>query len=326
MASEVKQPYSIANLPPLIIGGAVFNHQYSSDPHSLPVESVLARAFKLGFNAIDTSPYYGPSEEILGAALSKLPFPRDSYYICTKAGRVKLDEFDYSRSNVRASVLRSLQRLGTTYLDLVYMHDIEFQAEEQILSALDELKSMKSEGLIRNYGVSGYPVAFLFDIALKWRSRSGEPLDAVLSYCHGCIQNVTLLECFDRFKKEAGVAAVMNGSILSMSMLRSVKPHAFHPAGAQLKSRVLELATQMKEEDNVELAELATKFAIYEWIVTLKSSLVLGVSNLQELDVAVSAYNEVRANGLSDRDRALIERFQSGLGDHFNETWASGFH
>ena len=55
---EVLDPYSIKNLPPLIIGGAVFNYQYSSDPHSLPVQELIERAFQLGLNALDTSPLW----------------------------------------------------------------------------------------------------------------------------------------------------------------------------------------------------------------------------------------------------------------------------
>ena len=149
----------------------MFNYQYSSDPHSLPVQELIERAFQLGLNALDTSPYYGPSEEIIGQALQKISFSRDQYYICTKAGRVKLDEFDYSRASVRLSVERSLQRLGTSYIDLVYMHDIEFVEPDQIMDALKELHLLKSEGLIKNFGISGYPVKFLYEIALRCKMK-----------------------------------------------------------------------------------------------------------------------------------------------------------
>lgn len=62
---------NIEELPPLIIGGAVFNTQYNSDPHNISVSNILDVAFSKGLNAIDTSPYYGPSEEIYGKALRK---------------------------------------------------------------------------------------------------------------------------------------------------------------------------------------------------------------------------------------------------------------
>lgn len=331
MNRAVNKPYSIDNLPPLIVGGAVFNYQYSSNPQALPIESLLKRAFDCGYNAIDTSPYYGPLEELLGEALLKLGYPRDSYYICTKAGRVKLDEFDYSRALVRQSVYRSLKRLNTDYLDLVYMHDIEFQTAQAVIDALRELQELKKEGKVRNIGVSGYPVSFLLDIALKWKEvNNGEPLDAVLSYSNGCLQNRILFDYYERFKSEAGVKKVLNGSILSMSLLRSAKTHDFHPASSELKQRVYEIASELKsndeKNDGVELAELATKYAIAEWLIKYKESIVLGVSNVEELNLAIDVYENLQKTGLTSEDKKLIDKVQHDLGMHMNETWPSGLH
>ncbi|KAI5955368.1 hypothetical protein KGF54_001929 [Candida jiufengensis] len=329
MSQSVTTPTSsnskpIENLPPFIIGGAVFNHQYSQNPETLPIEDILRKAFKLGFNAIDTSPYYGPSEELLGNALQKLSseFTRDSYYICTKAGRIKLDEFDYSPSNVKFSVERSLKRLGTDYLDVVYMHDIEFVSPNEIMSALKELLKFKSKGVIKNIGITGYPIKFLYEIAIKWKQEFGEPLDIILSYCNGCLQNNLLFEYYDKFKKGAGIKQILNGSILSMSLLRSQPPHSFHPANDKLKHKIQELYTKL----NIDLADLSTKYAINEWLIKYKSPIVLGVSNIQELDVAIDNFKSIKQKGLSEKDNELIKRFQNELGDHLNETWASGNH
>ena len=296
----------------------MFNYQYCADPSSLPVPQLIEKAFLKGFNAIDTSPYYGPSEEIIGEALNQISFPRDQYYICTKAGRIKLNEFDYSRENVRKSVVRSLQRLNSSYLDLVYMHDIEFVNPTQIMEALTELHHLKQEGLIRNFGISGYPVKFLYEIALKCKNELG-PLDAVLSYCNGCIQNTLLFDYYDKFINECGVQVVLNGSILSMSMLRSGKTHDFHPAAPVLKAKVDEIAQNLKAR-GIELAELATRFAIREWLQKYNSSIVLGVSNIEELDAAVECYHNV--NKVDDDE--LVREVQVALGDHMNETWPSG--
>lgn len=144
---------------------------------------------------IDTSPHYAPSEAILGAALRRLSqeFPRTSYRIMTKCGR-EGSSFDYEPKNIRASVLRSLNLLGVTYLDAVMLHDIEFVAspvwpipycgdferaitdtatrlewgldpakpprawgrgDDKVLAAIEELQKMKEEGLIRAVGISG---------------------------------------------------------------------------------------------------------------------------------------------------------------------------
>lgn len=339
---EVIQPYSIKNLPPVFIGGAVFNTQYSSDPHSLPAREILQVAFDKGLNALDTSPYYGPSELIIGKALKEITHPRENYYICTKAGRIKLDEFDYSRSHVRKSVERSLTRLDTSYLDLVYMHDIEFiEDEDEIYGALKELRLLKQEGKIRNFGISGYPVKFLYKIALGAKNDPEiGPVDAILSYSHGCIQNTKLFDYYDKFINECGIQKIMNGSILSMSLLRSGPTHDFHPAPKALKDAMFEISQKLLDEDQVEMAELATRFAVREWLFNTITQnnpkdlvpnknvgIILGVSTVDELEVAIDNYWRIKhdVDGINERDAPLVKKVQDFLGEeHFNEVWQSG--
>ncbi|AEO59192.1 hypothetical protein MYCTH_2307265 [Thermothelomyces thermophilus ATCC 42464] len=265
-----RRPPLHAVLPPLVLGTATFNTQYVADPHSMPYRDIVARAVSLGVNAFDTSPYYGPSEILLGDALDALmhpapapapastpaasassassgadragravPLPRSSFFLVTKAGRIASTEFDYSPSWVRYSVLRSLQRLRTSYLDLVYMHDVEFVSPPEVLAAVRELRRLRDEeGVVRYVGISGFPVPVLCSLVEMILRETGEPLDAVLSYGNFTVQNRTLgLPWVDggaageeagadgssplaRFKK-AGVDVVLNASILGMGLLTS---------------------------------------------------------------------------------------------------------
>lgn len=207
-----------AVLPPLLLGTATFNTQYVDDPHSMPYRDIVARAIALGIRGFDTSPYYGPSETLLGAALdalmnpaaapsrdddddddddgseprpsAPLPLPRSSVFLATKAGRIAASEFDYSPAWIRASVRRSLQRLHTSYLDLVYTHDVEFVSPAEVLAAVRELRRLRDEeGIVRYVGISGFPVDVLCRLAEMIRAETGEPLDAVLSYGHFTVQN-----------------------------------------------------------------------------------------------------------------------------------------
>ncbi len=109
---------------------------------------------------------------------------------CGRYGPSKAD-FYYSPATIRSSVNRSLSRLNTTYLDTVYLHDIEFvcsdvqprssenyalalasekaayglqdgeegkvrgPGDQTILDAIAELRKLKAEGLIRNIGITG---------------------------------------------------------------------------------------------------------------------------------------------------------------------------
>ncbi|SCU81721.1 LAFA_0C06766g1_1 [Lachancea sp. 'fantastica'] len=318
----------IEGLPSLILGGATLNTQYNDDPESIPLTEMIRYAFERGIRAIDTSPYYGESESLYGRALEHLraEYPRDTYFICSKVGRIRLDEFDYSRSSVRKSVLRSCERLKTDYIDVIFLHDVEFVDSKQILEALKELRALKNGGIIHNFGISGYPVKFLLSIALQsLKIAEIGPLDAVLSYANLNLQNTILEDEFEHFKNEARVKVVENGSILSMSLLRAQKTLQFHPCSTELRERA-EKAAQYAAAQGKDLATLATKYALSRWVD--RGPTVLGVSSVSELEIALQSYWDVIdrvGHDLSASDSEDVAHIQGTiLGEHLNETWKSG--
>ncbi|KAI8235312.1 D-arabinose 1-dehydrogenase [Colletotrichum sp. SAR 10_86] len=259
-----------AVLPPLILGTATFNYQYVSDPSQMPSVEIVSRALSLGITAFDTSPYYGPSESILGAALRTLSPPRESYFLVTKAGRIAPAEFDYSPSWIRVSVLRSLERLNTSYLDLVYTHDAEFVSPDEVVAAVRELRRLRDEGLVRYVGICGYPVPVLCELAEKILRETGEPVDAVQSFSHFCVQNNTLGSdaILARFK-DAGVNVVTNASMLSMGLLttRGVDdgPMAsWHPAPGPLRKLCKSLVA-FAEGAGEKMEDVALYWAMANW-------------------------------------------------------------
>ncbi|KAK4118917.1 Aldo/keto reductase [Parathielavia appendiculata] len=310
--SETKnKPPLHSVLPPLILGTATFNHQYVADPHSMPYRDIVARALSLGVTAFDTSPYYGPSETLLGTALDALmnpttktstpsfddgttpPLDRSSIFIVTKAGRIASTEFDYSPTWVRYSVLRSLQRLHTPYLDLVYMHDVEFVSPQEVLAAVRALRQLRDEeGIIRYVGISGFPPDVLCTLAEMIMSETGEPLDAVLSYGHFTVQNRRLglpwvvdggsekqevvvdgTTPLARLKK-AGVDVVLNASMLGMGLLttRGIPVSGddsplvrWHPSPPELRVACKKLAG-VAAAAGERLESIAIRWSLAEWI------------------------------------------------------------
>lgn len=304
-------------LPPLILGTATFNTQYVDDPKRMPYQSIVARALELGINAFDTSPYYGPSEILLGDALHHLTqpnsanakieqqdgadlqkYPRDSYMILTKAGRIAGDCFDYSPAWIRYSVLRSLKRLHTPYLDLVYCHDVEFMSPTEVLAAVKELRRLRDEdGVVRFVGISGYPVDVLCDLAEMIKRETGEGVDAVMSYCHCTIQNLRLVEGFTGDEpspasaivngngtngvettkhlpplvrlKRAGVSTVLNASMLGMGLLttRGVDhgpQAAWHPSPPPLRKACADVAAAATSAGE-KLERLSIRWSLDTW-------------------------------------------------------------
>ncbi|KAL5115754.1 hypothetical protein ACEQ8H_006362 [Pleosporales sp. CAS-2024a] len=278
-------PYAVANgrrtplssvLPPLVFGTATFNHLYNNDPFALDTAGLVASALAHGIRAFDTSPYYGPSEQLLGDALAtpavRQTFPRDSYMVLTKVGRIAASEFDYSREWVRHSVSRSLQRLRTSYLDLVYCHDVEFVSPAEVLEAVQELRRIRDdEGTIRYIGISGYPIHVLGDLAELVLHHTGEPLDAVQSYANFTLQNQTLAgpRGIERLRN-AGVDVVPNASILGMGLLRRAglpigRLGDFHPAPADLRAAIRR-ASDFCDAHGERIEVIAIRFALEAWI------------------------------------------------------------
>ncbi|KPM34023.1 hypothetical protein AK830_g12551 [Neonectria ditissima] len=359
MALSSRKPLSEV-LPPLILGTATFNTQYHPDPTHMPYTDIVGRALAHNILGFDTSPYYGPSELLLGDALRKLtpPPPREGYFLITKAGRIAGDEFDYSPAYIRYSICRSLERLSTPYLDLVYTHDVEFVSPNEVLAAVTELRALRDQGLIRYVGISGYPVETLVSLAEMILRETGEPLDAVLSYSHFCVQNSQLGEqhLLDRFR-DAGVECVLNASMLSMGLLttRGVDNSPmglWHPAPQELRDACSRLA-DIAKADGEHLEEVSIRWALENWArigapfgtklvpnagsdgsgdIRLGVS-VMGVSSVAELEETWSLWSSVAGlTGEADQraaQRAKIARIVSekmwpSLGSWRGYAWESG--
>jgi aryl-alcohol dehydrogenase-like predicted oxidoreductase len=128
-------------------------------PFSLPddaaARALLDCARDLGINLLDTAPAYGVSEQRLGRLLAGR---RDDWILCTKVGEefaAGRSRYDYSPAHVRASVERSLRRLGTDRLDLVLIHSNgDDLAILEHSGALETLERLREAGWIRAVGIS----------------------------------------------------------------------------------------------------------------------------------------------------------------------------
>lgn len=336
-------------LPPLICGTATFNDQYNPDPYKLPTTEIVHRALSLGVRAFDTSPYYGPAELLLGNALDttfvRERVTRRDYFLLTKVGRISSSEFDYSASWVRKSVSRSLERLRTDYLDVVYCHDVEFVSHEEVLTAVTELRKLRDESSSVKYvGISGYPVTTLCEVAEMIVEKTGEPLDIVMSYANFTLQNTRLSSLALPRLKKAGVDVVPNASVLGMGLLR----HAGVPQGAQgdwhpspneLRSTA-KAASDWCAARNDKIEKVAIRFAIENWMRegadvgskgdpasgipwkretierfggTKLGVSVIGVSKLEELDETMRVWRSI-LDGLENGEEIALES-NRGMGE-----------
>ena len=218
--------------------------------------------------------------------------------------------FDYSPEWVRYSVNRSCKRLRTDYLDVVFCHDVEFVSPPEVLAAVQELRCLRDQGLIRYVGISGYPVKVLCELAEMILEKTGQPLDIIQSYSNFNIQNTRLFsDGLDRFVA-AGVDVVLNASPLSMGLLRSTgvpigSMGDWHPAPDDLRNAVL-TASKWVDDQKDKIEKIAFRFAVENWMKkgspvgtsawTPSKRLgitIMGVSSLAELDESMSVWRSV---------------------------------
>lgn len=187
-----------------------------------------------GMNFIDVSPYYGhyKAETVLGKALREIP--RDKYYLSTKVGRYGKDgvnTWDYSAQRATDSVYESMERLGIDYIDLINVHDIEFQAalpgglQKVCDETLPALTALKAKGVVGHVGITDLQLE-----NLKWviDHVPAGTVESVLNFCHYCLNDDKLEDYLDYFE-ERGIG-VINASPLSMGLLSQRGVPDWHPA------------------------------------------------------------------------------------------------
>jgi D-arabinose 1-dehydrogenase len=329
------------SLPCLVLGGAGFSYQTHPDPASLPVADIVKQAFDQGLRAIDTSPFYDPSEQLLGQALAKLQitsrYARSDYILMTKVGRTGPDTYDYSPAWVRKSIKTSLKMLGTSYLDVVFCHDIEAVTDQDTLDAVGELLSLVQQGLVKWIGLSSYRIDLLSRRALLVRDQFGRPVDVVQNWGQLTLQNARLesqgLEAF----KNAGVSHVFSSSPLGIGLLRrggvpQGKFGDFHPAPERLRAVSRELSNYMDAQGD-SLASVALRYSVWRAQEAgrnhgIRVSTITGISTLDDLAENVIAVKKLlQGNDLInptlnlaqvEMDKPLFYKAHAILGDWVN--------
>jgi len=112
---------------------------------------IIHAALDLGVNLFDTAAAYG-TEAVLGRALRTVP--REQVVICTKAP-FAVGKPDSTAASAIASLDRSLEQLGTDYIDVYQLHGIAPGAYDHALQVLaPALLREQEKGKFRHLGIS----------------------------------------------------------------------------------------------------------------------------------------------------------------------------
>lgn len=118
-------------------------------------ERCVLDALEVGYRAIDTAQSYFNEAEV-GDAIEKSSVDRKDIFLTTK---VWIEHYGYEAT--KASVLKSMEKLKTDYIDLVLLH----QPFADYYGAYRALEDLYEEGKLRAIGVSNFYPDRLVDIA-----------------------------------------------------------------------------------------------------------------------------------------------------------------
>lgn len=297
----------------LCFGASSLGSVFHETKERKSIEAVEA-AIEGGINFIDVSPYYGyyKAETVLGKALKGIP--RDKYFLSTKVGRYGKDgrnTWDYSAKRATESVYESMERLNVDYIDLINVHDIEFQTslpggfQKVVDETLPALAELKGKGIVGHVGITDLQLE-----NLKWvvdHSEAGT-VESVLNFCHYCLCDDKLLDFLDYFEGKG--VGIINASPLSMGLLSSRGAPAWHPAPKPLAEACTK-AAKYCEEKGYPIEKLAIQFAVSHPRIagTLFSS----------ANPANVRHNIAWAN--EEPDLQLVEEVQQIIGSQMRVSW-----
>ncbi|MGN1419991.1 MAG: aldo/keto reductase [Eubacterium sp.] len=118
-------------------------------------ERCVSDALKVGYRSIDTAQSYFNEEEV-GNAIQKSGVSREDIFLTTK---VWIEHYGYEEC--KKSVIESMRKLKTDYLDLLLLH----QPFSDYYGAWKALEEFYEEGKVRAIGISNFYPDRMVDIA-----------------------------------------------------------------------------------------------------------------------------------------------------------------
>ena len=117
-------------------------------PEYTKAKKAVFSALKAGYRLIDTAQAYG-NEQAVGDAIRESGIPREEIFITSK---IWISDFSFERA--QDATRRSLERLGTDFIDLMLLH----QPMGDYIGAWRGLEKLYKEGTVKAIGMANcYP-------------------------------------------------------------------------------------------------------------------------------------------------------------------------
>lgn len=118
-------------------------------------EASVREALKMGYSLVDTANAY-VNERAVGRGLQAGGAKREDVFLSTKLWPSEYENPD--------AVDETLERLGTDYVDLLYLH----QPAGNWLAGYRQLESAYKEGKVKSIGISNFEGKYIAELETKW--------------------------------------------------------------------------------------------------------------------------------------------------------------
>ena len=298
---------------------------YGGSAHDEAVR-IIRRAYELGIRYFDTAPLYGNGRSEARFAHGLSGFPRDSYVLSTKVGRV-LDPApggdlsannpdglpdlipvnSWTRDNVLRSIEESLERLKMERIDIVYVHDPDqevFSEKQSTDEAFPALIELREQGVIKAIGCG----MNIWEMPARFVRRFD--LDIILLAGRYTLLDHSGLAEFLPLCVERGVKVTIGGPYNSGILARDLDgPVSFNyaPAPGDLVARARKLRA-ICDRHGVDLKAAALQFVLAHPAV---ATVIPGAQTVPELeenirmaqqDIPAGVWSEMRLEGLIPED------------------------
>ncbi|WP_053367024.1 aldo/keto reductase [Bacillus sp. FJAT-27245] len=258
--------------------------------------SIIDAALDEGINYFDTADLYdfGENEKIVGECLKGC---RDKVILATKAGN-RWNEaktgwsWDPSKKHIKEAVKGSLKRLGTDYIDLYQLHGGTI--EDPIDETIEAFEDLKTEGLIRYYGISSIRP----NVVREYAEKSGI-VSVMVQY--SMLDRRPEEEILPLLERE-GISVVTRGPVakglLSEKMLDKASGKGYLDYSLDELESLMPLLKEKLASRPLEEAALH-----YNLVHPAVAAVVAGASSVEQVRKNASA---VRGEPLSDAEISLI--------------------
>jgi len=253
-------------------------------------DAVLSRAWDAGVRYFDTAPLYGfgLSETRVNRFLRDKP--RDSYVLSTKVGRLlhpcppdqrdgigkwfevpsRQEEYNYSYDGIMRSIEFSLERLGVSRVDILFVHDLDVanhKTQEVVDQHVDVLMQggykalvkLRDEGTIKAFGAG----------LNEWQTcqvmaERGD-FDLFLLAGRYTLLEQEALETFLPLVESRGIGIITGGPYNSGILATGPVEGAWYnydPASPEILDRVARIQ-KVCESHNVRMVDAAFKFPLH---------------------------------------------------------------